>query len=133
MFKQYHIYIAECRTLNQKLAETYITYNMSIPRKIFKTGCRRKRILSRTSKLAAMWLMHKQTHSLPPPAAAALFFAKYSSARARFFATDGFTHFFRPGNAVSVQPTASNFSLAAAEKARAFTFTLTDKVPSPRI
>ncbi|URD74697.1 hypothetical protein MUK42_34756 [Musa troglodytarum] len=84
---------------------------------------------------AATWLVQKQTHSLPPPpaAAAALFFAKYSSARARFFATDGFTHFFRPGNAVSVQPAASNFSLAAAEKARAFTFTLTDKAPSPRI
>lgn len=44
--------------------------------------------------------------ALPSAAAAALFLAKYSSARARFFATDGFTHFFRPGNTVRVQPAA---------------------------
>ncbi|KAL4569337.1 hypothetical protein LXL04_024973 [Taraxacum kok-saghyz] len=52
-----------------------------------------------------------------PPAAAARFLAKYSSARAIFLATDGLTHFFLPGNTVNEQPTASSFSFACAEKA----------------
>jgi hypothetical protein len=64
--------------------------------------------------------------------AAARFLAKYSSARARFLATDGFTHFFRPGNTVREHPAASSFSLAAAEKARALMFSLTLSSPSPR-
>lgn len=63
----------------------------------------------------------------------ALFFAKYSSARARFLDTDGFTHFFRPGNVVNEQLTASSFSFAADEKARALKFSFTLRSPSPRI
>ena len=63
----------------------------------------------------------------------ALFFAKYSSARARFLDTDGFTHFFRPGKVVNEQPTASSFSFAAAENARALKFSFTVSSPSPRI
>lgn len=66
-------------------------------------------------------------------AAAALFLAKYSSARARFFATDGLTHFFRPGNTVREEPAASSFSFADAEKARALKFSFTFSSPSPRI
>lgn len=66
-------------------------------------------------------------------AAAAFFLAKYSSARARFLATDGFTHFFRPGNTVRVQPAASSFSFADAENARALKFSFTLNSPSPRI
>ncbi|KAK5831683.1 hypothetical protein PVK06_015481 [Gossypium arboreum] len=37
---------------------------------------------------------------LATPLDAALFLAKYSLARARFFATDGLTHFFRLGSTV---------------------------------
>lgn len=66
-------------------------------------------------------------------AAAARFFAKYSSARARFLATDGFTHFFRPGRTVNEQPAASSFSFAAAEKARALMLSFTLNSPSPKI
>lgn len=64
---------------------------------------------------------------------AALFLAKYSSARAMFLRTDGFLHFFLPGNVVSVQPAASSFSLAAVENARAFMFNFTVSSPSPKI
>lgn len=64
---------------------------------------------------------------------AALFLAKYSSARAKFLATEGLTHFFRPGKTVREQPAASSFSFAATEKARAFTFNLTLSSPSPKI
>lgn len=63
----------------------------------------------------------------------AFFLAKYSSARAKFLATEGLTHFFRPGKTVREQPAASSFSFAAAEKARAFTFNLTLSSPSPKI
>lgn len=66
-------------------------------------------------------------------ATAALFLAKYSSARARFLATDGFTHFFRPGKTVRVQPAASSFSFADVEKARALKFSFLLNSPSPRI
>lgn len=51
----------------------------------------------------------------------------------RFFATDGFTHFLRPGSTVNVQPEDSSFAFAAAEKARAFMFNLTLRSPSPNI
>ena len=65
--------------------------------------------------------------------AAALFLAKYSSARARFLITDGFSHFFRPGSTVIEQPAASSFSFADDEKARAFIFSFTLSSPAPRI
>ena len=61
--------------------------------------------------------------------AEARFLVKYSSAWARFFVTDGFTHFFRPGSMVSEQPAASIFSFADAEKARALKSSFTLKSP----
>lgn len=76
---------------------------------------------------------YAEAESAPAAADAAFFLAKYSSARARFLATDGLTHFFLPGNTVIVQPAASSFSLAVAEKALAFMSNLTDKSPCPKI
>lgn len=66
-------------------------------------------------------------------AAAARFLAKYSSARARFLATDGLTHFLRPGRTVREQPTVSSLSFADVEKARAFIVSFLLSSPSPRI
>ncbi|KAJ1436214.1 hypothetical protein SESBI_04240 [Sesbania bispinosa] len=66
-------------------------------------------------------------------AAAARFLAKYSSARARFLATDGLTHFLRPGSTVREQPTFSSFFFADAEKARAFIVNFLLSSPSPKI
>lgn len=74
-----------------------------------------------------------QAEACSAAAAAAFFFAKYSSARARFLATDGLTHFFRPGNTVREQPAASSFSFAADEKARALIFSFTLSSPSAKI
>jgi len=66
-------------------------------------------------------------------AAAARFLAKYSSARARFLATDGLTHFLRPGSKVREHPALSSFSFAAVEKARAFNVNFLLSSPSPNI
>ena len=66
-------------------------------------------------------------------AAAARFLAKYSSARARFLATDGLTHFFRPGSTVREQPALSSFSFADVEKARALIVSFLLSSPSPKI
>ena len=61
------------------------------------------------------------------------FFAKYSTARAWCFATDGFTHFLGPGTIVRVQPPASSLLLAESEKAPALMESLALSSPSPRI
>lgn len=89
--------------------------------------------LFKNSTCLKKYLVQLQAEAGSEEAAAARFLAKYSSARARFLATEGLTHFLRPGRTVSEQPTCSSFSFADVENARAFMVNFLLSSPSPRI